>query len=216
MNRWHLLIPFVAGLGAATSLGWAAPQSDPLPATWQLDFRFYDPQRLSIRLPGDRQETTFWYMVYEVSNNAGRDVQFYPSFQLVTDTLRMVEGGAEISPAVYDVIIARHKVEFPFLAEPWKITGPLLRGQENARASVVVFREFDRNASAFTVYVAGLSGDLVRVWNPVFDKKRDESEDNARAFLLRRTLAVSYDLPGDWLTVLDAQPIRRNRSWVMR
>jgi hypothetical protein len=81
---------------------------------------------------------------------------------------------------------------------------------------VVVFREFDRQASGFTIYVAGLSGDLQRVRNPVFDAAREESPENARTFLLRRTLALEYELPGDMVTVYNAQPIRRNRLWVLR
>jgi hypothetical protein len=204
------------GLAGWVSTTSAAPKTEPFAATWQVSFRFHDPQRLSLRLPGDSTETTFWYLVYEVTNDTGRDVGFYPSFQLVTDTLQVVEGGADVSPTVYDVVLGRHKVEFPFLAEPSKITGTLLQGRENARSSVVVFREFDRQASGFTIYVAGLSGDLQRVRNPVFDAAREESPENARTFLLRRTLALEYELPGDMVTVYNAQPIRRNRLWVLR
>ena len=76
---------------------------------WQLDVKFLDPQRITLKLPGDAEPTTFWYVLFEVTNHTGRDVQFYPSFRLVTSTLHVVEGGANISPNVYDAIAARQR-----------------------------------------------------------------------------------------------------------
>ena len=202
--------------------GWIAPVSAGAPkaglvsSSWQLDFTFHDPQRISLALPGDDRPTTFWYVLYQVTNDTRQEVQFYPSFRLVTDTLQVVEGGESISPRVYDAIRARHKKEYPFFKPPWKITGPLLRGQENTQTSVVVFSQFDREASAFTIYVGGLSGEIQRVRNPGFLTNSEESDANPRVFLFRRTLAIKYDLPGDPNTQARAVPIRRSRDWVMR
>lgn len=186
------------------------------PHGWRLDVKFHDPQRITLRLPGDTHDTTFWYMLYEATNATGRDVEFFPSFRLVTDTLHVVTAGDDISPSVYDAIVARHKQEFPFLAPPTKITGLLLQGRENARASAAVFRMFDKEASAFTVYGAGFSGDVDRVPNPSFDTTQQESKANPRFFLLRGTLAVVYDLPGDVDTRQRAKPIRRTRKWLLQ
>jgi len=216
MNRMQAILSFGLAVGVSAAFGRAAPQASLAPASWQLDFTFHDPQRLIVKLPGDTRETTLWYMLYEVTNNTGQDVQFYPSFQLVTDTLRVVDGGSDISPSVYDVIAARHKKEFPFLARPTQVTGLLLQGEGNARSSVAVFTDFDRDADRFTVYVSGLSGELASVPNPAFDRRREDSEENMRSFILRRTLAVLYDLPGDPQTRAHATPIRRTREWVMR
>ena len=202
--------------------GWIAPVSADAPkvslvsSSWQLGFIFHDPQRISLVLPGDDRPTMFWYMLYQVNNGTPQEVQFYPLFRIVTDTLKVVEGGESISPCVYDAIVARHKKEFPFLKLPWKITGPLLRGEENTQTSVVVFRQFDREASGFTVYVGGLSGEIQRVRNPGFLTNQEESATNPRVFLFRRTLAIKYDLPGDPDTQARAVPIRRSREWVMR
>lgn len=208
------LLPILAVLAAGDL--WGAPAAEPFPRTWQLEFSFYDPQRIRLRVPGDSGETTYWYMLYRVSNHTGREVQFYPSFRLVTDTLREIEGGAEIHPVVYDAIFARHKKEFPFLSPPGGVTGLLLQGEENARSSVAVFREFDPEASSFTILVSGLSGDVIRVPSPGFNPKEPESSVNVRSFLLRRTLAIRYDVPGDVNTTPQAVPVRRNREWVMQ
>lgn len=205
------------GLGAAWGppVG-AAPKADIATTVWQLDLEFYDPQRITLRLPGNERETTYWYVLYEVTNRTGKDVAFYPSFRIVTDTLQVVEGGTNVHPKVYDAIKARHLREFPFFAPPPKVTGLLLQGEENSRSSAAVFRTFDENAASFTLYVSGLSGESERVRNPAFDVKRGESDDNSRAFYLRRTLAVIYDLPGDRRTRAWATPMRRSREWVMR
>ncbi len=207
------LFGFWAGFGTACA---AAPKADIATTAWQLDLEFYDPQRITLLLPGDERVTTFWYVLYQVTNRTGKDVDFYPSFRIVTDTLQVVEGGANVSPTVYDAIKARHYREFPFFAPPAKVTGLLLQGEENARSSAAVFRTFDEAASSFTLYVSGLSGESARAQNPSYDAKRGESEDNPRAFFQRRTLAVVYDLPGDPHTRSLATPMRRSREWVMR
>ena len=186
------------------------------PTAWQVDVTFHDPRGISVQLPGDTAPTRYWYMVYEVTNNTGKDRPFYPSFRVVTDTLQVVEGDAHISPRVYDVIIARHQREFPFLAPPTKVTGPLLQGRANARASVVVFRDFDPQANRFTIFAGGFSGKVERRANPAFSASQKESSTNPRQFILRRTLAIQYDLPGDPQTRVRAKPIRRTRKWVMR
>lgn len=216
MNRRVRLGLFTLLSATVVRTGGAAPTADIASTAWQLDVEFYDPQRITIQLPGSDRPTTFWYVLYQVTNQTGQEVQFYPSFRIVTNTLQVVDGGADISPSVYDAIAARHKREYPFFAPPGKVTGPLLQGEENSRASVAVFRTFDPQASSFTLFMSGLSGEIERVANPSFDVKGPVSEDNARAFLLRRTLAVTYDLPGDPETRAFAAPIRRLREWVMR
>lgn len=205
---------FVTGI-AASEL-WAAPRPQTLANKWQLDFEFNDPQRLTVQLPGDTTPTTYWYVLYQVTNNTGKDVQYYPSFRLVTDTLKIVNGGANINPSVYDIVAARHKKEYPFFMAPTKVSGLFLQGKENAKSSAVVFRMFDKQANSFTVFFSGLSGEIEKVPNPTYNANQSESGENQRFFLLRRTLAVSYDLPGDRNTRANAIPIRKHREWVMR
>ncbi|HNQ23317.1 MAG TPA: hypothetical protein PKK06_09515 [Phycisphaerae bacterium] len=203
-------------LVAGLAVGEPGEQPRGVSSSWQLEFAFEDPQRISVKLSGDGEETTYWYMLYVVTNKTGTDVRFFPSFDLVTDTLQVIEGGANVHPAVYDAIAARHKKDYPFFAPPWKVTGPLLQGTDNARTSAVVFTTFDPLANRFTVYASGLSGELKRVQNPGFDPAQPESDQNPRFFILRRTLGITYELPGDPETRKGAQPVRRTREWVMR
>ena len=198
----------------------AAPSADAAPTpklavqTWQLDFSFDDPKRIKVKLPGDDSATTYWYMLFTVENNTGEDVSFYPQFRLVTDNLQSINGGDSIPPAVYDAVFARHRAQYPFITEPYKITGPILQGEGNARSSVVVFKQFDESADEFTIFVSGLSGDRERKRNPGFDPAKPERGENIKYFVLRRTLAIKYALPGDEDTREAASPVRKKRSWV--
>lgn len=209
---WTSLVCLIVAVAPAL----AEPRAGLASTHWQLDIRFEDPQRINVRLPGDETDTAYWYVVYEVVNNTGRDLHFYPSFKLVTNTLQVVESGMEVSPTVTELIAERHRTDFPFFTRPNKVSGLLLQGEENARASVAVFRGFDPEASRFTLFASGLSGESDRIPNPAYNAARPETQDNAPYFVLRRTLSVVYDLPGDPETRRFATPIRRSREWVMR
>jgi hypothetical protein len=203
-------------LGAALLVPALRTPAAPVAADWTLDFTFRDPARISIQLPGDRTPTTFWYIIYTVTNNTGQEVDFYPTFHLVTASLQVIRGGDGISPTVFDAIRARHRKQYPFLMDPMKVSGKLLQGSDNGRTSVVVFRNFDLAANRFTVYVGGLARETERLANPLFDKDKPESPSNARFLILRKTLGITYHLPGDPRSRRQAAPQRRQREWVMR
>ncbi|MFQ5489458.1 MAG: hypothetical protein ACE5GE_01945 [Phycisphaerae bacterium] len=210
-------ILFLAGLMA---LPFGPADAAPKPALalghWQLDFAFHDPARISVTLPGDDRPSTVWYVLYSVTNLTGREVDFYPVFDLVTDTFQVVEGGRGIHPDVYQAIRDRHARQYPFFTMPKDVLGTLRQGEDNTRTAAIAFRDFDPQASRFTVYVAGLSGEMARVANPTFNRDLPESDNNRPFFVLRKTLAVTYELPGDAQSRNLADPIRVKREWVMR
>jgi hypothetical protein len=214
VRRFPITVAAVA-LALLGGWTWAAPKAGLIGGSWELEVEFADPQRITVPLPGVGEET-YWYVIYRVVNRTGRDVAFFPSFRIVTNTLQVVDGGDGVRPEVYDRIAALHRQQFPFFSPPAKITGTLLQGQENARESAAVFKTFTPEASSLTLYMSGFAGRIDRQTNPAFDVNKPESDDNPRSFLFRRTLAVTYDLPGDPQTRAFARPVRRNREWVMR
>ena len=135
---------------------------------------------------------------------------------MVTSSLQVIKGGEQISPTVYDAIKARHKITHPFMIDPSRVSGTLLQGEDNAKTSMVVFRQFNYEDNAFSIYFSGLSGEIKQQPNPSFDASQPESKKNPRAFSIRKTLEIKYDLPGDESTRRLATPIRRERNWVMR
>lgn len=208
---------YCAAIAAAiASAGWDVPTPARAPASWELKFSFSDPQRITLTLPGDDRPTTYWYMRYTVENDTGQDIQFFPLAELVTSSLEVVAAGADISPTVYDAIREKHKVIDPFMVEPFRVMGTLLQGEDNAKTSIAVFRQFDLKDNEFTIYFSGLSGEVQRVPNPNFDRKKPEDDANPRVFTLRKTLAIEYKLPGDPQARRQGKPLRVNRTWTMR
>lgn len=206
-----LLGPAVAGVDST-----GAPTPGLVPRSWELEFTFHDPQRITVQHAGQTEGTTYWYLLYSVTNQTDRDVEFHPTFELVTDSMQKSIGGEEISTTVFDAIRARHHRDYPFLIQPSRVSGKLLQGEDNRISSVGIFRQFDPESSQFAVYVGGLSGEVTRVANPSFDPAQPESDANPPFFFLRKTLAVRYVLPGDVKSRRVTKPTRVGRGWVMR
>jgi len=200
--------------GAESVLG--VPQPSEVPKSWELKFRFEDPERVAVFEPGKEEPAVYWYMLYRVENQNDKEVNFYPQFDLVTDTLKVVENQVKVSPEAFQAI--KRRSGNPHLLTPEKITGRLLVGEEHARYGVAIWRDFDPKAKAFTVYVSGLSGEWTKVRNPAFDEDEPRSEDNRRYFILRKTLAIPYRLPTSVSMRSRAVPQRlpEKQTWVMR
>ncbi len=218
MHGFRYILAFLAALTtmAAGPADSPSPKPSLIPKSWELGISFHDPQRITVQLPGDDAPKTFWYILYTATNESGQDVDFYPTFDLVTDTLQVVKAGEDIHPVVVDAIKARHAKQYPFFVNPMKVSGRLLQGEDNARTSAAVFRNFDAKANKFTIYVGGLSGEVKRMTNPGYDPQKPESEFNQPSFVLRKSLGVEYDLPGDEQSRQGARPVRLRRFWTMR
>lgn len=185
-------------------------------SAWTLNFKFQDPQRLSVVEPGKAEPTVYWYMLYTVENQTDQEVDFYPEFQLVTDTMQTITSGQDVSPEAFRSVFRR--ANDPALLAPERIAGRILRGKDRARHGVAIWKDFDPKAKGFTIYVGGLSGEVMRWKNPAFDAEKPVKQGNQKYFLLRKTLAIPYTLPGSEGSRSSATP-RRNaegQKWVMR
>ena len=197
-----------------------APASQPTPAiaslAWNLNLRFQDPQRLSVMLPGESAPTVYWYMLYTVDNPSDREIDFYPSFEVVTDKLEVIRADRGVSPEAYQAVYRRARD--PLLLPPEKIAGRILRGKDQARHGVAIWKDLEPRAKGFTVYVGGLSGESTRWKNPAIDPGKPEGPGNQRYFLLRKTLAIPYSLASSEASRSIAVPQRlaEKQSWVMR
>ncbi len=205
-----LLLLFGASMPAA---GYGALEPADAPVSWDLKFDFYDIQRIALTLPGDPTPTVFWYLLYTVQNDTGRDVDYYPFLELVTDTAKVYPSDIGVSPLVFNAIKRRHKATHPFLADSVRIVGRLLQGEDNAKEGVAIWPQFDIKANQFTVYVSGLSGETKIVENLSYEPSLPQTQVrrlpdgteidepvNPRYFVLRKTLAIRYALPGDTKT----------------
>jgi hypothetical protein len=208
-------IALLAFQPAAAPVG-KGPQPSPMPVSWELDLRFLDPQRIEVQVPGASAPEVYWYMVYTVTNHTGRTQRFFPTFQLVTDDLHVVDTDMSIHALVFEAIRERHRRTHPDLVHPTKAIGDLLTGDDNALESVAIWRGVDSDANCIAIYVAGLCGEARVVRNPTFDPNRPEGPENPRQFTLRKTLEICYNLRGDAVARTLVEPERTSIRWLMR
>ena len=211
-----LMLCASAAYGEGVPVVTAIPEPSVAPISWELKFRFRDPQKLSVFIPGQKQPVVYWYMVYTVENRGKNEVDYYPKFDLVTDTLQVIPSEVRVSPEAFRSV--QRRSGDPLMVTPERAAGQLLVGEDRQRHSVAIWKNVDPNAREFTVYVAGLSGETVRMKNPGFDASKPESDKNGRYVLLRKTLAIPYKLPGGAGTRELALPERKNgeEKWIMR
>ena len=213
-------------VGATAS---AAPKPSPAPKSWNLTFYYEDPQRITVTLPGEQAPRTYWYLLYTVVNETGRDLDFYPDFHLMTATGRLIPSELGVNPAVFEQIKKRYARSRPFLQSRTQIIGRLRQTADHAEEGVAIWPDTVATTGKFTIYISGLSGESAEVPNPAFDPGRPQVVQekladgttipravNPRAFTLHRTLAIHYDLPGDARTRSAARPVRTGQEWVMR
>lgn len=209
---------FVAMTGLVwTSLAVGFPKPSPVPVEWELDFKFQNLQRVTVDVPGEGRQT-YWYMVYTVTNNTGKDVIFHPEMTLVTDTLQEEHQMVEVAPEVFTKIQQQYKATYPWLEHPSKMVGKMLQGKDNARDSVAIWPDFDPKARSVTVYVGGLSGEMIAVANPAYQGGKSDPAKVPSVFVLRKTLAIEYDLPADTANRGSVTAKRTNPEleWIMR
>lgn len=231
--------PLLYGLAASlavASIARAEPEPNPIPISWELSLQPSLPTR--IQVDGKR----YWYVLYTVTNNSGQDVDFNPEIVRVNEiesdaTAKQAEARPDqaprllVSPAIVGVptplfkaIADRHRRTHPFLITPVKAISRLLQGKDNAITSVAVFPDLDPRVSKFTIYFGGLSGETITRANPMYatqkstgdNGKPGAAEANPKIFVLRKTLAMPYTLPGDPVTRRNAAPVLGRMTWVMR
>ena len=216
--RKHLYTLVLCAILSPVAAVWAqVPTPSIAPKSWQLRFRYQDPQRVSVFVPGKAEPVLYWYMLYTVENSGKTEVDFYPQFDLVTDTLKVYRSATMVSAEAFKAI--QRRSGDPLLLPPEKVTiGKLLRGKDRARHSVAIWEDFDPQAKGFRIYVSGLSGEIARAKNPMYDPEKPEGEQNKRFYLLRKTLEIPYKLPTSESERSVAIPQRMpdEQKWIMR
>jgi hypothetical protein len=195
----------------ASSLAVAVPEPAvvPGPDDWTLEVRFEDPQQ--IVLPGAVQQR-FWYMILSITNKSGKDVDFYPSCELMTDTFQRVPAIQGTSDILFEKIKRRYQGRYPFLELLENAGNKILQGSDNAKDVVVFWPDFDPNAKTFNIFISGLSNETAVVDHPI----EKDTDGNPVKIYLRKTLQLTYSIAGD-PKFRDKQKLKlENKQWVMR
>jgi hypothetical protein len=237
-NRLYIFLLIVAcAIGVVSQRAVGTPEPSAVPVAWELSLKPSTPT--TIQVDTGKGQAVYWYMIYTVTNNSGQDVEFNPEITRVSEieTDGTDHRGADqstgapqimtepaiigIHPAVYKAIADRHAKTYPFMVSPVHAITKLLQGKDNALTSVAIFPQLAQRVSKFTIYVGGLSGETLARPNPTYknvegssDSKTDEA--NPKFFVLKKTLAMPYVLPGDLNTRRYATPKLGRLTWVMR
>jgi hypothetical protein len=192
-------------------LALAAPEPAivPKPGDWTLEVRFEQPQQ--IVLPGAVQQR-FWYTILTLTNKSGKDVDFYPACELITDTLQVVPAIKGTSAVLFEKIKNRHQGRYPFLQLLENAGNKVLQGEDNAMDIAVIWPDFDPNAKAVNIFISGLSNETAVVDHPV-DKDQDGKPVK---IYLRKTLELNYTIGGDPAFRSDQKLKFESKRWVMR
>jgi hypothetical protein len=196
---------------AMFSVCWAAPQPAVVQKSgdWTLDLRFENPQQITLEGATPQR---YWYTILTLTNKLGKDVDFYPAAQLITDTLQVVPAIKGTSAVLFEKIKNRHQGKYPFLQLLENTGDKILQGQDNTVDIAVIWPDFDPNAKSVSIFITGLSNETVAVDHPA-DKDKD---GNPVKVYLRKTLQLNYSIAGDPKFRADQKLKFENKTWVMR
>jgi len=175
---------------------------------WTFDFTFENPQPVVVNAPGLGPQL-YWYLVYTVTNRTKAEHHFVPAFTLYATNTSLQRAG--VYPSVFEAIKKQRKIRF--LENAVQMIGRVLPGEDNARTGVAIFGPMPREAEHFTIFVEGLSGQYIERPNP---QAKPDSPPSAKVLILRKTLTLTYKLPGDKWWLNQDPPIFAKKAWTWR
>jgi len=197
-----------------TSTAAPKPAFVPPEGTWQLDLELHGPpQKITVALPGNPEPKRFWYLLYTISNHTGRDVEFFPKIDLITDTLLLHHAGEHVRQPVFEAVRKRYAKTIPFLEPEEKVAGLILQTRDNARDTVAIFEDFDPNATEANIFISGLSNETIALELPFVENKTAPTK---KKVLLQKSLMLKYSISGDRYHPEDRIMLYKERDWIMR
>jgi hypothetical protein len=208
----NLVYGILTILALTTCVCLAAPEPRvvPGPDEWTLDITYEQPEQIVMRVAGEPKR--FWYMIVAITNNTGKDVDFYPKCELVTDTLAVIPSGKNVASDVFKKIKKRYQGKYPLLELLEEAGHKILEGKDNTKDIAIIWPDFDTDAKNIKLYIAGLSNETAVVDHPT-EKDKD---GKAVKVYLRKTLELSYDIGGDPALRSNAKLVAGGQQWVMR
>lgn len=192
----------------------AAPKPAIVPGAnlWTLEVEYTNPQKILLKVPGQRKTQRFWYIILTMTNKSNNDVPFYPRCDLMTDTFKLVQAYRDTRKIVFNKIKKRYKKVYPFLESLEYAGNRILQGKDNTRDMVIIWPDFDLKAKNISLFVAGLSNETIAIDHPTVV---DEDGLPKRIFL-RKTLQLDYSIPGDKALRNKSRLIFKKQNWIMR
>ncbi len=202
------LIGLILGAGIALA---DYPKPSPYPVAWELKFEYDGPRRVVVDVPGSSVPKAYWYLPYTVTNTTDKEQLFLPLFEMLAADGRVIRSDQNIPPAVFERIKRREGKRF---MEPFTTIGGEIRiGEDEARDGVAIWEEPTPRMGQFSIFVNGLSGETAIAKDATGTEMKDH---DGKPIILRKTLQLDFDIPGDEFFAGD-DPIKQvGETWVMR
>jgi len=181
----------------------AYPEPAIVSTSWSLDVTVRAPEAISIE-DVDGSIRWFWYISYQVVNPTDQDLLFIPEITVANDRGEIITAGENVPPTVFSAI--KKRLGNPLLLSPIEVVGKLLQGEDFAREGVAIWPVAEGDVDAFSVFIAGLNGETQNVVNPL----------TGESVLVRRTLMLDYQSPGNFTNPQDQPIVEAGRREVMR
>lgn len=196
MKRNRLVLSLVSAcllVMLASPLVSAYPKPKAGRETWKLDFTFKKPAAISMK---DIKGVThwYWYMPYEVVNNTNSDQLFVPDVLIADNLGHLVPAGTDVPVGLFEKI--KKHLGNRLLISPMDVVGTIKQGPDFAKESVAIWPAPKQDVQSLHVFVGGLSSETATMTVPGTQKK----------VLLRRTLEITFKLPGVYKTP-EHQPV---------
>lgn len=180
------------------------PEPNIVQSSWELDIKLNAPAVISVQIPDEPKPRLFNYITYTVTNRTGNDQLFVPDLNVLTDAGDLIQLNRNIPPLAFQKI--KERLRNLLLESPTKIVGPILQGADNAKDGVAIWPVPDHNITSFKLFFGGLSGETHSVKDPVTGEPK----------LLRKTLELSYETPGDEAHTHQKPFVFKSKTWVVR
>lgn len=202
-SAWCMGVLSLGMLSAVTPLALAAPEPEAIPRRWQIRVIAGDLRCMLVDVPGVGPRT-YLFMTFKAVNDSGEDLDFAPSFELATNTGQLVRSGRNVPhPAVQEIM---RKIDHPLLETELGVQGRFLQGEAHAKEGLVVWEATDMEASEYTVFMSGFSGETKTIVRP----------DDGSNHMLRKTLMLTHAGTGR-LDPSSGRPLQRvSERWILR
>jgi hypothetical protein len=230
-------------MALAVATAGAFPKPSPYPISWELKFDYGQPKRVVVTPPGSNSAQAYWYMTFTVTNLGDAERRFIPVLEMLTESGQVIRSDGKryesidgeirevkkwikvgeevkevpelIPPVVLEMIRAREKN--PRLESVTEIASTIRLGEDQAREAVAIWPEPTPEMGRFTIFVTGLSGEAVVLsgekGEPVMRTTKDGKKE---PIILRKTLALTYQMYGDDQNP-GGDPVEAvSKEWVMR
>jgi len=196
-----------------TCISFAAPKPEVVqgPNLWTLETTFTHPQQITLKQAVNNKDVRFWYTIITITNNSGKDVEFYPKCELVTDTFQIIPSEQKVGTSVFERIRERHANKFPFLELLSKTDNRILQGEDNTKDIAIIWPAFDSEAKSINVFITGLSNETVELEVPA-----KGSDAQMKKVYLRKTLCLKYEIKGNPDSIGGNALEYKGKTWIMR